>query len=884
MFSLQAQSIPQKGVPLLKGFTPAEYGHKGKIWDIDTAPNGIVYMASDKGLLEYDGQRWEYYKGSEGITRSVKVVSDSVIFTGSDLDFGVWKRNRFSDFEYTSLYPFKEDLTEISEEFWNVHYTDGASLFISESNIYVYKDENLTKIPAPNKILESFQLGKQVYLVDDVEGIFRLEDLSPKKEFEIGDNLELQIVGMYENDEEITFVSQNTGLFKLVNGRLTPIENEVSEDLKTANVFSFEQINDTYLAFGTILNGLYITDMQGNLLHHINKSKGLQNNTILSTHYSPNNKLWLGMDYGVSFIDLSDNFTVVFDNRGTFGTAYGALLKEDVFYLGTNQGLYTSGWQDLNNSNEFYDFDLVNGTEGQVWGLDVIEDQVWVSHDRGLFVLNDREVERISNRRGVWTVEPYGDYLLAGTYNGISIFQRSGNEWEFLKQMELIAGSCNQVFVDKEGILWVNIPNFGVIRARLNEDLFPEEREIFESDQFEGSDHYLEKNENGIFVITDNHRHRYLTERQEFVVYPKKETVSNIEDLLLRNGRSTLLNENFEFYPVYNGFALRDLSIEEREQDSTFKLIFRDVWAFNNEQRRNTYAGAEISYKFNNLRIQAIVPNQEQVTYQFWSQDSGEWTDTGANNTYEIIGLEYGEHTVKAKALVGGIPTNITSFNFEIMPPWYRSWYAYAVYLGLALASIYLFYIWFGISLDKQKKHLLINQRESLKQQQERFQERLKRVEQEKLKAEYKNLKAELKNKTIELATKAKENDEKNKVLQNLKDKFESIEENPASLKRKIGEIKQIIDSNLNSEEDNTFEIQIDELHQDFFDALREDFPDLTRYDLRLCAYIKIGFDSKEIADLLNIKPSSVYISRSRLRKKLDIETDKDLHSYLNSI
>lgn len=53
---------------------------------------------------------------------------------------------------------------------------------------------------------------------------------------------------------------------------------------------------------------------------------------------------------------------------------------------------------------------------------------------------------------------------------------------------------------------------------------------------------------------------------------------------------------------------------------------------------------------------------------------------------------------------------------------------------------------------------------------------------------------------------------------------------------------------------------------------------------MRLCAYIKIGFDSKEIADLLNIKPSSVYISRSRLRKKLNIETDEDLHSYLNSI
>jgi len=76
----------------------------------------------------------------------------------------------------------------------------------------------------------------------------------------------------------------------------------------------------------------------------------------------------------------------------------------------------------------------------------------------------------------------------------------------------------------------------------------------------------------------------------------------------------------------------------------------------------------------------------------------------------------------------------------------------------------------------------------------------------------------------------------------------------------------------------------MDQLHQDFFEKLRRDFTDLTSYDLRLCAYLKLGFNSKEIANMLNIQPSSVYISRSRLRKKLDLNSDKDLSSYLNSI
>lgn len=883
--SAEAQSIPEKGVPLLESFTPVDYNHKGKIWDIDTAPNGMAYMAADEGLLEYDGKTWKNYIGSEGITRSVVVISDSVLYTGSDLDFGIWKKNKYSEFEYTSLYPFKEDLSNASEEFWDVFVVNEIAFFISEKNIYIYKNQNLTKVPAPDRILESFQFNREIYLADETEGILRLEDLSPKRMSDINSTNDVGIVGMYENKDEKVFVSQNSGLLTLKNGQLAVIENEISQELRAANVFSFERIGDSYLAFGTILNGLYITDYEGKLLHHINKSKGLQNNTILSMHYSSNGKLWLGMDYGLSYVDLSNSYTVIYDNRGNFGTAYSAVLKDDIFYLGTNQGLYKANWGELNNSNEFYDFELIAGTEGQVWSLTEINDEIWISHDRGLFIIREGQITRVSERRGFWTVEPYENYLLAGTYNGISIFERVGNQWNYLRQMELIAGSCNQLYIDDQNSLWVNIPNFGVIRADIDAGLYPENRDIFKSEQFVGSDHYIERNQDGIFVVTDQYRYEYSDNEDRFIEHTSLEKNTRIKDLLLRNGRSSYLNDQYEFFPVYNGFALRDLKMVpgSEKPDSSIQLIFRDAWAFNNDDRRQTYKGSEISYKFNNLRLEAIAPNQENVLYQFWSDKSDSWTEPSSGNTFEIIGLSYGNHIVKARAIIGGTLTSEAAFSFDVMPPWYRTWYAYAGYALLLIALVYLLYFWLSLSLNKQKKHLLTDQRKSLKKQQQRFQEQLKRVEQEKLRAEYKNLKSEFKTKTIELATKAKENDEKNRILKSIKKKLERIDDNPKSFKRKYGEIKQIIESHIDTE-DNTFEIQIDQLHQEFFEKLREDFPDLTRYDLRLCAYIKIGFDSKEISDLLNIKPSSVYISRSRVRKKLNIKSDEDLHGYLNSI
>ncbi|TVR75849.1 MAG: hypothetical protein EA412_14750, partial [Chitinophagaceae bacterium] len=49
-------------------------------------------------------------------------------------------------------------------------------------------------------------------------------------------------------------------------------------------------------------------------------------------------------------------------------------------------------------------------------------------------------------------------------------------------------------------------------------------------------------------------------------------------------------------------------------------------------------------------------------------------------------------------------------------------------------------------------------------------------------------------------------------------------------------------------------------------------------------AYLKIGLNTKEIAEILNIQPSSFYISRSRLRKKLNLKPEEDLYSFLNGV
>ncbi len=148
------------------------------------------------------------------------------------------------------------------------------------------------------------------------------------------------------------------------------------------------------------------------------------------------------------------------------------------------------------------------------------------------------------------------------------------------------------------------------------------------------------------------------------------------------------------------------------------------------------------------------------------------------------------------------------------------------------------------------------------------------------LKREFDDIQADLKNKTLELAKLARENEAKTEVLNSIKNDVVHIKNSPTSIPRVTKDILNKINT-VTTHNEYTFGIQIDELNKRFYANLKEDFPELTTNDLRLCAYIKIGMSAKEIAKLLHIKPSSVYISRSRLRKKLGLLPTDDLHGFL---
>jgi len=100
-------------------------------------------------------------------------------------------------------------------------------------------------------------------------------------------------------------------------------------------------------------------------------------------------------------------------------------------------------------------------------------------------------------------------------------------------------------------------------------------------------------------------------------------------------------------------------------------------------------------------------------------------------------------------------------------------------------------------------------------------------------------------------------------------------------LQIKISSLKSYMHSMNTMNNWSIFEEHFKSLHPDFYKKLSASHPQLGPSELKLCALLKLNLRSKEIAGITNTSHDSVKTARTRIRKKLGIETSKNLANYL---
>lgn len=92
-----------------------------------------------------------------------------------------------------------------------------------------------------------------------------------------------------------------------------------------------------------------------------------------------------------------------------------------------------------------------------------------------------------------------------------------------------------------------------------------------------------------------------------------------------------------------------------------------------------------------------------------------------------------------------------------------------------------------------------------------------------------------------------------------------------------LEKIRQSLKTRNNRKSISDFEFYFERLHIGFFERLQQKYPDLTANERRLCAFLKLQMNSKEIASVTGQTVRAIEIARTRLRKKLGI-TNAEVH------
>jgi DNA-binding CsgD family transcriptional regulator len=124
----------------------------------------------------------------------------------------------------------------------------------------------------------------------------------------------------------------------------------------------------------------------------------------------------------------------------------------------------------------------------------------------------------------------------------------------------------------------------------------------------------------------------------------------------------------------------------------------------------------------------------------------------------------------------------------------------------------------------------------------------------------------------------------KNEFLEEIKEEIDNVK-GSSNDDIQINPLSTLINQHINNSKDRKdFEIRIERENQDFYFKLQKNFPNLSEKDKKLCSLLLLELSSKEMSALLNISVGSVEKSRHRLRKKLDIDSDISLSSFLNNL
>jgi signal transduction histidine kinase/ligand-binding sensor domain-containing protein len=537
--------------------------------------------------------------------------------------------------------------------------------------------------------------------------------------------------------EHITFINQDAAgsyWYGTVDAGLFYFNHEVGKIINyKRTVGSTEGFNDNgaWTSFTSRDGILWIGATQGNIYHIDPLHKEIPHTAISTANVNsfyeePDGTFWMGTNQGIIRIKNGMEKRFLIDSNPANPNAnivYSIRAdRQDNIWIGSTGGLNL--WDRKNE--KFIRYINEPNTSSSLSDNGVIlvfedkEGNFWVGTFRGLNLM-DRETGRFTHYfKNPANTGPFGANIITDVFEdkdgklwvsawdtgGISLFNRENKTFKNY----LIGTGLMRIYEDTDGVLWTGGSD-GLYRYDAGIDNFLRYTDSGSPSGLTETTSIVEDDQKNLWMGTSSGIAKINAQRNESTLFGKNFGINDY-DLSFGSG---FKRSNGEIYfgdvTGYYSFSPVELTQKLRSPEvvlTGFRLSDQKVTPGDGGPLKESLSRLnEIQLQYNqnvfSFDISVIdyaKPEQNQLIYYLENYDKT-WLQANSGRTVYYFNVPPGKYTFRVKGANSyGVWTE-KKLDIVILPPWWRTWWAYAFYVLLFGAAI--------LGVDRFQRHRLLN-------------------------------------------------------------------------------------------------------------------------------------------------------------------------------
>ncbi len=724
-------------MPIITNYSSVEIGALSQFWKAAQDSNGVLYVSNHGQILTFNGEYWDKIYIKNQRTYSMASDSNGKVYVGGSNEFG-YIDNAIDDSltrkQYYSLTHLIPDSLSFGS-IWRTTAIGDSIYFTSGRHLFVYSNNNVQIYTTNDWFSNVFEIqGKPIVSISN-HGLYEIKS---GQLFPFYPELNLKYISISIPISDSKYWLCSNTCYEFDNGSLKSLNTEIDDLLLNNRLYDAELLENGTILFGFLEGGgVAQVSLEGKLIRHFTEDNGLVNNRVLDIYEDEKGRAWISTYEGVSIIELG--LPIRYLNSGIQGGIRSLIVYEEWLFAATNNGIYKFH----EGQNVFIE---IHSDESGCNNLRTIGDQLFVLCDNGLMKYGEQKFQKISGEYAFDIFEfseSYPGVIYTSLVEQFRVYTLINDELEPISDSYFLPESPHSILEDGNSKIWMGSTSSGIMELtsqqnnskisvfqiqthKLPDDTYNMDTKVALLDAepiFMSSAGLYRKSSNSTFnrelshisSISDTSRNYYklaqsetgytlIRSSSEFQLFRfNSNTSSNefipsvvplIRDIqvndIIANGNSFYIATNDEViyfnagsnYPIHDSFHVQ---VDE-------VLVRGDSLINGGEFEYPILDYSDNELRFNFSAANYDEPSKTQYRVKLIGQDT-DWSRWNNEFIKDYTNIREGDYSfiVQAKSVYGALSES-EPFTFTILPPWYRTWWAYLLYLITFNVVLYLAY------------------------------------------------------------------------------------------------------------------------------------------------------------------------------------------------